>query len=238
MPTLLEVKHLNAGYGPLQVLWNVSLNVEEGGLVALVGPNGAGKSTLLKAIAGLIRPFSSEISLLGASIAGLPTHQINRMGVSLIPEELNLFTGMTVTENLRLGAFARTDWAGIEQSLEFVLQLFPVLAKRSKQIAGTLSGGERKMLAIGRGLMSNPRILLVDEPSLGLSPILSMAVFEALQELNRRGISILLVEQNVDATLNISNYAYVLEQGTVALEGSSGTLLDNEHVKNTYLGIV
>jgi branched-chain amino acid transport system ATP-binding protein len=150
-----------------------------------------------------------------------------------------LFTGMTVVENLRLGAFARTDGkAAIDESLAFVLDLFPVLAKRSRQIAGTLSGGERKMLAIGRGLMTGPKIVLVDEPSLGLSPILSMAVFEALEELNRRGIAILLVEQNVDVTLTITSYAYVLEQGSVALEGPSANLRSNEHVKDTYLGVV
>jgi branched-chain amino acid transport system ATP-binding protein len=239
MPILLEVNHLNAGYGPLQVLWDVSLAVPEGGFIALVGPNGAGKSTLLKVIAGLIHPLSSEIIFHGTSIAGQPVHRINQLGVSLVPEELNLFTGMTVTENLRLGAFARRDdQATIQKSLEFVLDLFPVLAKRSRQLAGTLSGGERKMLAIGRGLMTGPKILLVDEPSLGLSPILSIAVFEALQELNRRGLAILLVEQNVDVTLSISSYTYVLEQGSVALAGPSAELLGNAHVKDTYLGIV
>jgi ABC-type branched-subunit amino acid transport system ATPase component len=239
MAILLDIKHLNAGYGPLQVLWDVSLAVPEGGFVALVGPNGAGKSTLLKVVAGLIHPHSSDITFRGASIAGLPAHQINQFGVSLIPEELNLFTGMTVVENLQLGSFARKDdKAAIQKSLDFILDLFPVLAKRSHQLAGTLSGGERKMLAIGRGLMTGPKILLVDEPSLGLSPILSMAVFEALQELNQRGIAILLVEQNVDVTLSISSYTYVLEQGSVALQGPSTDLANDKHVKDTYLGIV
>ena len=238
MASLLEVNHVEAGYGALRVVWDVSLTVPEGGFVALIGPNGAGKSTLMKTIAGLITPHAGEITFKGTLLGGVPAHMINRMGISLIPEELNLFTGMTVVENLRMGAYARSDKAAIQKSLDFVLELFPVLAKRSQQSAGTLSGGERKMLAIGRGLMSGPKILLVDEPSLGLAPILSMAVFDALQELNNRGIAILLVEQNVDATLSIASYAYVLEQGSVALEGNSSELVENEHVKNSYLGIV
>ena len=204
-----------------------------------MGPNGAGKSTLLKVIAGLIRPLNSSIVFMNEPIGGMPAHQINRLGVSLIPEELNLFTGMPVIENLRLGAYARRDdQEKIEESLEFVLELFPVLAQRKRQLAGTLSGGERKMLAIGRGLMSNPRILLIDEPSLGLAPILSMAVFEALQKLNSMGIAILLVEQNVDVTLSITSYTYVMEQGSVVMEGVSSDLRGNEHVKKTYLGIL
>lgn len=238
MANLLEVKQVEAGYGPLRVVWDVSLHVPQGGFVALIGPNGAGKSTLMKTIAGLIQPHAGEITFRGTSLGGLPAHMINRMGVSLIPEELHLFTGMSVVENLRMGAYARSDSEAIDKSLKFVLDLFPVLAQRSKQLAGTLSGGERKMLALGRGLMSGPQILLVDEPSLGLSPIMTMAVFDALAELNRRGIAILLVEQNVDATLGIASYAYVLEQGSVALEGSSSELVENEHVKNSYLGIV
>ena len=233
---MLEVNNVNSGYGHLQVLWEVSLRVSEGEFVALLGPNGAGKSTLLRTIAGVIPPWAGEVKFMGEQIGNLPAHKITRMGLSFITEDLNLFEAMTVWENLLLGAYIRRD-KRIKESLDYVLDLFPVLAERRNQLAGTLSGGERKMLALGRGLMSEPRLLLVDEPSLGLAPKLVLSVFEALQELKQRGVTILLVEQNVSASLQIADRGYVLEQGRIVLEGKSADLLGNNHVKEAYLGI-
>jgi len=218
------------------VLWDVSLRVSEGEFVALVGPNGAGKTTTLKTIAGLIEPKSGEVKFMGKEIGGLPAHEISSMGVSFVPETLNLFAGMSVRENLLLGAYTVRDNKKVHESLEYVFQLFPVLKERRNQLAGTLSGGERKMLAIGRGLMSNPHLLLVDEPSLGLAPKLVLAVFDSLKELNQKGVTILLVEQNVSTTLHMTDRAYVVEHGRIVLEGVSKDLLENEHVKKTYLG--
>jgi branched-chain amino acid transport system ATP-binding protein len=199
---LLEVKNLQAGYDYLQVLWDVSLRVSQGEFVALLGPNGAGKTTILRTIAGVITPMTGEVRLHGESIGGLSAHQIHRKGLSFVPEDLNLFAGMTV-----------------------------------HQLAGTLSGGERKMLGVARGLMSGPSLLLVDEPSLGLAPMLVMSVLETLQELNRNGVTILLVEQNVNMTLHLADRSYVLEQGRIALEGTSAALLENEHVQEAYLAL-
>jgi branched-chain amino acid transport system ATP-binding protein len=213
------------------------MEVEEGEFVALVGPNGAGKTTSLKSIAGLLRPMSGTIKFLGKEIGGLPAHEVARMGMSFIPEDMNLFTGMSVRENLLLGAFVVNDRKKSAESLEAILEMFPRLAERRNQMAGTLSGGERKMLAIARGLMASPKILLVDEPSLGLAPKLVVTVFEALQRLHKEGATIFLVEQNVNTTLHITNRAYVLEQGRVTLEGSSRDLLANDHVQKAYLGL-
>lgn len=234
---MLAVSNLSSGYGHLQVLWDVSPKVSEGEFVALLGPNGAGKTTLLRTVAGLIHPWTGEVKFMGKQIGDLPAHQITRMGLSFITEDLNLFTGMSVRENLLLGAYTRQDKKKVKDSLDYVLDLFPVLAERQNQLAGTLSGGERKMLALGRGLMSDPRLLLVDEPSLGLAPKLVLSVFEALQELNRRGVTILLVEQNIGMSLRIADRGYVLEQGRIVLEGTNADLLENKHVKEAYLGI-
>lgn len=232
-----EVRGLEAGYGPIQVLWNVSLQLSEGEFVGLLGPNGAGKTTTLKTLAGLINPLSGQVEFMGRSIEGLSAPEITKLGVSLIPEDLNLFTKMSVHDNLTLGAYAVRDKKQIARTLDLVLDLFPVLADRRDQLAGTLSGGERKMLAIGRGLMSNPRLLLVDEPSLGLAPNLVDSVLEALQKLNQTGLAILLVEQNVYATLEITERSYLLEQGQIVLEGASVDLVESDHVKEAYLGI-
>jgi len=235
---LLEVNNLDAGYGFLQVLWDVSLQVNEGEFVALVGPNGAGKTTTLRAIAGLVNPMGGKIILNGESIGGMPANIVSsEKSISYISESLNLFTGMSVLENLLLGAFIIQDKAQINDSLEFVYELFPRLKERRSQLAGTLSGGERKMLAIGRGIMSDPKLLLVDEPSLGLAPNLTMDVFNALERLRQTGVTILLVEQNVNTTLKITDRAYVLEQGQIAMEGQSQQLLANDHVKTAYLGL-
>lgn len=234
---MLEVKGLDSGYGFLQVLWDVSLNVSEGEFVALLGPNGAGKTTTLKTIAGLLRSKAGEVKFQGKPIRNLPAHKISQMGISFVSESLNLFTGMSVRENLLLGAYTVRDRRKQLDSLEFVFHLFPRLKERASQLAGTLSGGERKMLAIARGMMSDPVLLLVDEPSLGLAPKLVLAVFDALETLRQRGVTILLVEQNVNTTLHITDRAYVLEQGRIVLEGKSADLLENEHVRNAYLGL-
>lgn len=234
---MLEIKNLNSGYGHLQVLWDVSLEVSEGEFIALLGPNGTGKTTLLRTITGIIQPWAGEIEFMGQQIGGLPTPQIARAGISFITEDLNLFGGMSVRENLILGAYTRRDRKKIQKSLDYVLDLFPVLGERRNQLAGTLSGGERKMLAVGRGLMSDPRLLLVDEPSLGLAPMLVLSVFRALQELRQRGVTILLVEQNVNMSLQIAERGYILEQGRIVLKGKSAGLLEDKHVKEAYLGL-
>ena len=203
---------------------------------ALIGPNGAGKSTTLKTIAGLVEPQGGEILYEGDPIGGLEGHLVCRKGIAFISEELNLFVNMTVKENLEMGAFTVKDPAKQAENLEFVYELFPRLYEREGQYAGTLSGGERKMMAIGRGIMSNPRLLLVDEPSLGLAPMLTNEVFKALRTLNKRGTTILLVEQNVGKTLKNTSRAYILEKGKIVLEGKSAELADDEHVRKIYLG--
>ncbi len=234
---MLELKNVDAAYDFLQILWDVSLRVAEGEFVALVGPNGAGKTTTLRTIAGLIPPKGGEILFKGQSIGHTPAYAISRMGISYVSEELNLFTNMSVHENLLLGAYAVNDKRKELESLEFVYHLFPRLKEREKQLAGTMSGGERKMLAVARGMMSNPELLLVDEPSLGLAPYLAHDVFRALQELRARGVTILLVEQNVNTTLDITDRAYILEHGRITLAGPSREMKANEHVRNAYLGL-
>lgn len=234
---LLEVKELNAGYGFLQVLWNVSLRVEAKEYVCLVGPNGAGKSTTLKTISGLIRPKSGEVLFKQEPIGGLPGNKVCRKGISYISEELNLFTRMTVEENLAMGAYLVTDDDRQQKALGFVYELFPRLRERKNQLAGTMSGGERKMLAIARGMMSSPELLLVDEPSLGLAPQLIRDVFKALDVLKERGTTILLVEQNVTKTLQVTDRAYVIEKGKISLEGKSSDLAQHEHVRKAFLGV-
>ena len=233
---LLELKSLDSGYGFLQVLWDVSLSVDEGEFVALIGPNGAGKSTTLKTIAGLVEPQGGEILYEGNPIGGLEGHLVCRKGIAFISEELNLFVNMTVKENLEMGAFTLKDPAKQAENLEFVYELFPRLYERENQYAGTLSGGERKMMAIGRGIMSSPRLMLVDEPSLGLSTILTNEVFKSLRTLNKRGTTIFLVEQNVGKTLKTTSRAYILEKGKVVLEGKSADLAEDDHVRKIYLG--
>lgn len=234
---MLEVTNLDAGYGFLQVVWNVSIRVQPGEFVALVGPNGAGKSTTMKTIAGLVPARGGSITFDGQPITGTPAHQISKRGLSFVSESLNLFTNMSVYENLLLGAYQIKDKGQQEENVRFVFDLFPRLEGRRNQLAGTLSGGERKMLAIGRGIMSSPRMLLVDEPSLGLAPKLTLDVFRALERLRQGGVTVLLVEQNVNTTLRITDRAYVLEQGHIVLEGPSSELLQNDHVRKAFLGI-
>jgi ABC-type branched-subunit amino acid transport system ATPase component len=234
---LLEVKNLNAGYGFLQILREVSLTVEQGEYVALVGPNGSGKSTTLKTIAGLLRPMSGEIRFKGEPISGLPGNKVARKGIAYVSEAMNLFVNMTVQENLFMGAYTLTDKKLIKDRLAFVYGLFPQLVERKNQLAGTMSGGERKMLAIGRGLMSNPQLLLVDEPSFGLAPQLTESVFESLGALNQQGVTILLVEQNVTKTLAVTDRGYVLENGRIELQGKSNDLACDAHVRKVFLGV-
>ncbi len=233
---MLEIENLQAGYDRLQVLWDVSLQIQEGEFVALIGANGAGKTTTLRAISGMITPTNGHVRFLGKDITGLPAHRICQEGISLITEELNLFQAMSVEENLLLGAYLCKDHKTIKTTMEKVFSFFPILAERKKQLAGTLSGGERRMLALGRGLMSNPRLLVIDEPSLGLAPIVVMTVFKTLKTLHSQGVTLLLVEQNVTNTLQITDRAYLLERGKITLTAKSPELLENQYLKETYLG--
>ncbi len=233
---MLRINQLDASYGYLQILWGVSLEIAAGEFVALIGPNGAGKSTTLRTVAGLLAPKGGEIIYKGQPIGGLRPDRVSRLGISYVSESLNLFTDMSVRENLILGAYAVPDKQKQQETLDFIFELFPRLAERRNQLAGTMSGGERKMLAIARGMMSNPDLMLVDEPSLGLAPYLVADVFDSLRRLQERGVTILLVEQRVNATLEITDRAYVLEHGRVVLEGPSDQIKSNEHVRKAYLG--
>ena len=233
---LLTVTQLESGYNHLQILWDVSLKVLKGEMVALLGRNGAGKTTTLRTIAGLLKPKAGQIDFMDHRIDGLPAHEISRMRISFVPENLHLFPAMSVMENLLLGAYGIRDPGRTKGSLAFVCDTFPALARRRKQLAGSLSGGERRMLALGRGLMSQPELLLVDEPSLGLAPKMATTVFDTLSKLKLAGLTILLVEQNVHTTLQISDRSYVLEQGRIVMEGRSKELMKDDHVCKTYLG--
>jgi len=234
---LIEVKNLHAGYGFLQILWDVSLNIDTGEYVCIVGPNGAGKSTTLKSIAGIVKPAKGDVCFNGQSIKDLSIDKICKLGISYISEELNLFTQMTVRENLYMGAYTISEKKEKLKNLDYVYELFPRLKERKDQLAGTMSGGERKMLAIGRGIMSSPSVLLVDEPSLGLDPKMTASVFKALDVLKENKITILLVEQNVTKTLQATDRGYVIEKGKIILEGESSALSENEHVRKAFLGV-
>ncbi len=234
---MLEIKNLDVSYGYLQVIWDVSLKIEEGEVVAILGPNGAGKTTLLKTVMGLISPIGGSVHFLGQDITSLQTFNMIKLGLAFVPEERNLFQAMTVYENLVLGAYSIRDKKQIEDALDYVFTLFPRLAERKKQLAGTMSGGERQMLAIARGLMSRPKMLILDEPSMGLSPMNVAAVFDTITKLSSEKTTIVIVEQNVNTTLSIADRAYVLEQGRIVMEGSNTELLSNERVKEMYLGI-
>jgi branched-chain amino acid transport system ATP-binding protein len=234
---MLEIKNLAVGYGAITALHGISLSVPDGKIVTLIGANGAGKTTTLKTISGLLKPKSGEIFYDGKNIAGLPPHQIVKLGVSHIPEGRMIFANLTVLENLQLGAYLQKDKQIVRRELEHVFSLFPRLQERVKQIAGTLSGGEQQMLAIGRALMSKPKLLLLDEPSLGLAPLLVKTIFEKIVEINRQeGITILLVEQNANLALGISHFGYVLETGKIILQDDSAALRQNPQVKSAYLG--
>jgi branched-chain amino acid transport system ATP-binding protein len=233
---MLEVEKINVFYDDAQALWDISFNVNNAEIVTLVGSNGSGKSTSLKAISGLVPPSSGQIRLEGTRIDRVPAHRIVEMGIAQIPEGRRLWPGLSVLENLELGAYTKGARAVREESLAYVFKLFPRLHERRMQLAGTLSGGEQQMLAIGRGLLSKPKLLILDEPSLGLAPFLVDEVFETIQKINREGTTILLVEQNVNYGLAISNRGYVLETGRIVLSGTGKELLHDEHVKTAYLG--
>jgi branched-chain amino acid transport system ATP-binding protein len=234
---MLEIKNLAVNYGAIVALHGISLSVPDGKIVTLIGANGAGKTTTLKTISGLLKPADGEIIYDGKNIAGLPPHQIVARGVSQSPEGRMIFANLTVLENLHLGAYLQKDKQVIRRELEHVYVLFPRLKEREKQIAGTLSGGEQQMLAIGRALMSRPRLLLLDEPSLGLAPLLVKTIFEKIVAINReQGLTILLVEQNANLALEISHFGYVLETGKVVLQGDTRELRQNPKVKSAYLG--
>ncbi|MCK4789102.1 MAG: ABC transporter ATP-binding protein [Desulfobacteraceae bacterium] len=235
---MLEINAVNVFYGNVQALWEVSLQIEEGEFVALVGSNGAGKTTLLKSIVGLLPIASGKIDFLGKEISKVPSYKISNEGICLVPEDRGLFPEMSVFEHLELGAYASKMLNSKDKNLEWVFSLFPVLGERSKQLAGTLSGGEQQTLAVGRALMANPKLLMLDEPSLGLAPKLVSAVFNTLDEISGQGgITILLVEQNVAYALARANRAYVLENGRIVLQGKAEELRENEQVKIAYLGI-
>jgi branched-chain amino acid transport system ATP-binding protein len=234
---MLEIKNLAVSYGAITALHGISLSVPAGGIVTLIGSNGAGKTTTLKTISGLLKPRAGEILYDGKNIAGLPPHQIVKLGISHVPEGRMIFANLTVMENLQMGAYLQTDRSAVRRELDQVFAAFPRLQEREKQIAGTLSGGEQQMLAIGRALMSRPKLLMLDEPSLGLAPLLVKTIFEKIVEINRQqGITILLVEQNANLALEISGFGYVLETGKVALSGDPATLRQNPQVKSAYLG--
>ncbi|NHV97068.1 MAG: ABC transporter ATP-binding protein [Thaumarchaeota archaeon] len=234
---MLEVRELNVMRGRLQVIWDASIDVKNGEIVALIGSNGAGKTTLLSAIAGLLKPVSGTIHFQGKNISGLPPYRIVDLGVAFVPEDRKLFANCSVRENLLLGAYGSRAKGRTKEMLETVCQVFPILKERENQLASTLSGGEQRMLAIARSLMSNPELLLVDEPSQGLSPKMTAEVFKTLEKLRERGISILLAEQNIYYALKMADRAYVMEVGKVTLEGKSSDLLTNGYVREAFLGL-
>ena len=233
---MLGIEKINASYGDLQALWDISFRIEEKEIVALIGPNGAGKTTTLKTITGLLRPFAGEIKFEEMAIERVPIHKRVEMGISLVPEGRGLFPGMSTLENLELGAFTAKGRSCKEETIEQVYELFPILKNRKKQAAGTLSGGEQQMLAIGRGLMSKPKLLLFDEPSWGLSPLLSKVIHEVISQINHSGVTILLVEQNVRIALELANRAYVVENGRIVKQGDSRNMLNDQHIREAYLG--
>ncbi len=234
---MLEIRDLKVSYGAITALHGISLSVKTGSIVTLIGGNGAGKSTTLRAVSGLVKPQSGAILYEGEDIAGLPPHQIVRLGLSQVPEGRMIFANLTVHENLLMGAYLQRDHVVVHHEMELVFATFPRLREREKQIAGTLSGGEQQMLAIGRALMSKPKFLMLDEPSLGLAPLLVKTIFEKIVEINRQhGITILLVEQNANLALEISHFGYVLETGRIILQDNSAALRQSPQVKSAYLG--
>ena len=234
---LLRIERLNVAYGDLQVLWDVDLSVYNGEIVTVVGNNGAGKSTLLRTISRLVRPLSGTMLFGNEQLGRMQSHDVVERGLIQVPEARRIFPEMTVLENLKIGAYARSARMDRESNVQRAFSLFARLQERSSQLGGTLSGGEQQMLAIARGLMANPRLLLLDEPSLGLSPLLVKAMFEAIAEINRNGVTILLVEQNVAQSLRIAHRGYVLETGRIVMTGAASELLGNDHVRKAFLGM-
>ena len=234
--TVLEIENLHVFYGGIHALKGIHLAVEKGKIIALIGANGAGKSTTLRAVSGLVKPQQGFIRFLGQDIAGRASHQVVEMGVVMVPEGRRIFPNLTVMENLLLGGYIRRNRQELKEDLEWVFTLFPRLRERTWQKGGTLSGGEQQMLAVARALMSRPRLLMMDEPSLGLAPLLVKEIFEIITTLNAQGVTILLIEQNAKAALEIAHHAYVLETGRITLEGEGKALLLDERVRKAYLG--
>lgn len=236
MGTMLTINDINVFYGAIHAIKGVSLEVNEGEIVTLIGANGAGKSTILRTISGLLKPKTGSIQFEGQDIAGMPAHEIVKTGISQVPEGRRIFAEMSVLENLELGAFTRKDKDGIKADMELVFERFPRLKERIGQLAGTLSGGEQQMLAMGRALMSRPRLLLLDEPSMGLAPLLIKEIFAIIQDINKTGTTVLLVEQNANMALSIAHRAYVLETGRITLSGDAKELAASDEVRKAYLG--
>lgn len=233
---MLKIENLNVSYGGIKALQGIDLEVPEGKIVTLIGANGAGKSSLLRTISGLVKAESGSIKVNQKEIVGLPIHKICKEGIALSPEGRRVFSDLSVKENLKIGAYLRQDTKEIEEDLERVYSLFPRLQERSWQYAGTLSGGEQQMLAVGRALMSRPKLLMLDEPSLGLAPLIVQQIFSIIQDINKAGVTILLIEQNANMALKIADLAYVIETGHIVLKGSGEELLQNETVREAYLG--
>ena len=236
-PRMLELRKVDAGYGSFQALFGVDLDVKAGEAVGVVGPNGAGKTTLMRVISGLIRPRSGSIRMQGVDVLATPPHRIVSLGIAHVPENRRLFPGLTVEDNLRMGAFMPEARARHDQRLAFVFDLFPRLKERRHQLAGTMSGGEQQMCAIGRALMSDPKLLLLDEPSAGLAPVVVQQVFELVKRIRASGLTVLIVEQNVQQVLKVVDRAYLLEAGTIRASGSSADLLRSDTIKQAYLGV-
>ncbi len=234
--TLLELSHVDTFYGPIQALRDVSLRIEEGHITCLLGGNASGKSTTLKTILGMANAVNGTIEYLGERIEGMTTAELVRRGISMVPENRRIFTRMTVMENLEMGSYLRSDKDGIKKDLERVLSLFPRLGERHKQVGGTLSGGEQQMLAMARALMSRPKLLLMDEPSMGLAPILVQQIFDIIVEINRQGTTIFVVEQNANMALSIADYGYVLQTGRIVLADTAKNLRENKMMREAYLG--
>ena len=233
---LLRVKDLNIFYGDAQALWDISFEVQEGQVYAIIGSNGAGKSTILKSLAGLVHPASGQIEFLGARAEAAGADVMVDRGISLVPEGRGLFTGLTVSENLELGAFTKRARPRTRETMEWVHELFPIVKTRKDQLAGKMSGGEQQMVAIGRALMSRPKLLMLDEPSLGLAPLIVKTVFEIIQTLNEQGVTILLVEQNIHQALKIAHHAFVLKTGRITLMGEGKELLEDPEIQKAYMG--
>ncbi|MFZ5825258.1 MAG: ABC transporter ATP-binding protein [Bacillota bacterium] len=233
---MLRLKNVSASYGRIRALHNLTLEVPEGKIVALLGANGAGKTSTLRVITGLLQPTEGTVELAGRDLTRMATEEIVPLGVSMSPEGRQVFTHLTVAENLKLGSYTRKDAAGVKRDMDWVLSLFPRLKERFSQVGGTLSGGEQQMLAIGRALMARPKLLLLDEPSLGLAPLIVREIFEIVKQVNREGMSVLLVEQNANLALRTAHYAYILETGRLVMEGPAEDVRQNPEVKKIYLG--
>ena len=236
MSNILEIRNLVVSYGGIEAVKDISIDVEEGQIITLIGANGAGKSTTLKSIAGIVKPKNASIKFMGEEIVGKTPDYIVSKGVTLVPEGRRVFSNLTVAENLKIGAYLKKNKAQIKEDMEYVYSLFPRLKEREWQLAGTLSGGEQQMLAVGRALMSHPKLIMMDEPSLGLAPLIVRDIFEIIKTINKEGITVLLIEQNANMALKVADKGYVMETGIIKMEGTGAELLANEEIKEAYLG--